>query len=87
MSYECEVKACGDESNKEEITLTVKVSITRLCPCSKEISDYGAHNQRGIAKISAVLREFVWIEELISVAESSAGCDIYSLLKRPVRSM
>ncbi|WP_022671373.1 GTP cyclohydrolase FolE2 [Hippea alviniae] len=83
MSYECEVKACGDENNNEEITLTVKVPITSLCPCSKEISDYGAHNQRGIAKISAILKEFVWIEDLINVAESSASCDIYSLLKRP----
>ena len=83
MSYECEVKACGDENNYEKTTLTVKVPITSLCPCSKEISDYGAHNQRGIAKISAILKEFVWIEELIDIAESSASCDIYSLLKRP----
>jgi GTP cyclohydrolase I len=83
MSYECNVKACGDENNKEEITLSVQVPITSLCPCSKEISNYGAHNQRGIAKISATLKEFVWIEDLINVAESSASCEIYSLLKRP----
>jgi len=83
MSYNCKVEASGDDSNNELITLIVSVPIISLCPCSKEISDYGAHNQRGIIKISARLKEFVWIEELIEVAEKSASCDIYALLKRP----
>jgi len=83
MSYDCKVEASGDDENNERITLTVAVPITSLCPCSKEISEYGAHNQRGIVRISAQLKEFVWIEELIQVAEKSGSCDIYALLKRP----
>ena len=83
MDYDCKVEASGDDKNNELITLTISVPITSLCPCSKEISKYGAHNQRGIVKISAQLKEFVWIEELIEVVESSASCDIYALLKRP----
>ncbi len=83
MSYDCKVEASGDDRNNELITLTVAVPITSLCPCSKEISEYGAHNQRGIVRISAQLKEFVWIEELIQIAEESASCDIYALLKRP----
>ncbi len=83
MSYDCRVEASGDYKTKEIVTLTVSVPITSLCPCSKEISEYGAHNQRGIVTITAKLKEFVWIEELIHVAEESASCDIYALLKRP----
>ena len=83
MSYDCKVEASGDNNQNELITLTVSVPVTSLCPCSKEISKYGAHNQRGVVRISAQLKEFVWIEELIEIAESSASCDIYSLLKRP----
>ncbi len=83
MSYDCKVEASGDDENNELITLSVAVPITSLCPCSKEISEYGAHNQRGIVRISAQLKDFVWIEELIQVAEESASCDIYALLKRP----
>ncbi len=82
MSYDCRVEASGDYKTKEIVTLTVSVPITSLCPCSKEISEYGAHNQRGIVTITAKLKEFVWIEELIHVAEESASCDIYALLKR-----
>ncbi|AEA34369.1 GTP cyclohydrolase FolE2 [Hippea maritima] len=82
MSYDCKVEAFGD-SHTEELFLNVEVPITSLCPCSKEISSYGAHNQRGVARIRAQLAEFVWIEELVEVAESSASCEIYSLLKRP----
>ncbi len=82
MSYSCTVEAYGDKQS-EELFLTVRVPITSLCPCSKEISDFGAHNQRGIATIKAQLKGFVWIEDLVEIAESSASCDIYSLLKRP----
>lgn len=83
MSYDCKVEASGDDKDHEIITLTVAVPVTSLCPCSKEISEYGAHNQRGIVRISAQLKDFVWIEELVEIAESSASCDIYALLKRP----
>ena len=69
--------------------LRVRVPVSTLCPCSKGISDYGAHNQRGYVTISVRTRraangawEMVWIEELIDAAERSASAPIYPLLKR-----
>ena len=61
----------------------VVVPVTSLCPCSKKISQYGAHNQRSHVTISAKLREHMWIEELIDIAESEASCELYGILKRP----
>ena len=61
----------------------VNVPIHTLCPCSKEISKYGAHNQRARAKITIRSTKPVWIEELVEMAEASASSPIFSLLKRP----
>jgi GTP cyclohydrolase I len=61
----------------------VVVPVTSLCPCSKKISERGAHNQRSHVTISAKLREHMWIEELIEIAESEASCELYGILKRP----
>ena len=61
----------------------VVVPVTSLCPCSKRISDYGAHNQRSHVTIRARLAEHMWIEELIDIAESEASCELYGILKRP----
>jgi GTP cyclohydrolase I len=61
----------------------VIVPVTSLCPCSKEISEYGAHNQRSHVTITARTRVFVWIEELIELVERQASCQLYGLLKRP----
>ena len=63
--------------------LRVTVPVTSLCPCSKRISDYGAHNQRSHVTITARLRTHMWIEELIEIAESEASCELYGILKRP----
>ena len=63
--------------------LKVLVPVTSLCPCSKQISDYGAHNQRSHLTLSAKIAEHVWLEELIEVAESEASCELYGILKRP----
>jgi GTP cyclohydrolase IB len=63
--------------------LRVTVPVTSLCPCSKKISDYGAHNQRSHVTITVKLRTHMWIEELIEIAESEASCELYSILKRP----
>jgi GTP cyclohydrolase IB len=63
--------------------LRVNVPVTSLCPCSKRISDYGAHNQRSHLTITAQLRTHMWIEELIEIAESEASCELYGILKRP----
>ena len=65
------------------ITTRVIVPVTSLCPCSKEISSYGAHNQRSHVTITVLAEEFVWIEELIDIAESNASSQLYGLLKRP----
>ena len=81
MDYECEFEGtCSN--NGLDFVLTVKVPVQSLCPCSKEISEYGAHNQRSIASISVRFNKTVWIEDLIEIAESSASSPIFSLLKR-----
>jgi GTP cyclohydrolase I len=64
-------------------TLTVVVPVTTLCPCSKAISAYGAHNQRGYVTAAIRFINTVWIEDLIALIEASASSEIYSLLKRP----
>jgi MptA/FolE2 family GTP cyclohydrolase len=66
-----------------EFWISVAVPATSLCPCSKEISEYGAHNQRSCIRISAQLLDDVGIEELIRIAEQAASCELYGLLKRP----
>jgi GTP cyclohydrolase IB len=63
--------------------MKVVVPVTSLCPCSKRISDYGAHNQRSHVTISAKTSGFVWIEELVEYAEKHASSELYGLLKRP----
>jgi GTP cyclohydrolase I len=65
------------------VSLKVQVPVTSLCPCSKEISDYGAHNQRSHVTITAELRAAITIEELVGIAEKEASCEVYGLLKRP----
>ena len=71
------------DGNELDFVLQVKVPVTTLCPCSKEISAYGAHNQRSFITIAVRFSNFVWIEELIEIAEKEASCELYSLLKRP----
>jgi GTP cyclohydrolase I len=66
----------------EQMWIRVVVAATSLCPCSKRISDYGAHNQRSHITIKARVREHVWIEELIDIAEGSASSPVFALLKR-----
>ena len=65
-----------------QFTLKVMVPVTSLCPCSKEVSAYGAHNQRSHISISVSPGSSVWIEDLIQVAEDQASCELYGLLKR-----
>ena len=63
--------------------LVVNIPVTSLCPCSKEIAEYGAHNQRSIITIGANLRAAMDVESLIRIAEEEASCEVYGLLKRP----
>ncbi len=83
MCYECSFDGQIDHDDYK-FTLGVKVPVTTLCPCSKEISEYGAHNQRALisVKISYPETEHVWLEDLIELVESSASCPLYSILKR-----
>jgi GTP cyclohydrolase IB len=66
-----------------QVLVKVQVPVTSLCPCSKNISDYGAHNQRSHITACVRMRDFMWIEELIDVIEKVASCELYGLLKRP----
>ncbi len=81
MSYECAYQ--GSVNGKgNHFTVSVAVPVTTVCPCSKLISDRGAHNQRGIVKVEVELGPFFWIEDLIETVEASASSPVYSLLKR-----
>jgi GTP cyclohydrolase IB len=74
----------GERRNGESVIwVKVVVAVTSLCPCSKKISDYGAHNQRSHVTISAKVDGLVWIEELIELAEQEASCELFGILKRP----
>jgi GTP cyclohydrolase I len=68
---------------KYAMTMKVVVPVTSLCPCSKEISQYGAHNQRSHVTLTVRTNTFVWIEDLIDLVEKQASCELYGLLKRP----
>ncbi|MEN8218925.1 MAG: GTP cyclohydrolase FolE2 [Pseudomonadota bacterium] len=65
------------------ITVKVVVPATSLCPCSKEISDYGAHNQRSHVTVTVKTNGFLWIEDIIDLVEKEVSCELYGLLKRP----
>jgi len=65
------------------ITVKVLVPVTSLCPCSKKISNYGAHNQRSHVTVSALINDFIWVEDIINLVEEQASCQLYGLLKRP----
>lgn len=80
MSYNCFFEAELEDEYK--LTIGVEVPVTTLCPCSKEISDYGAHNQRSSVIVKVSFEDFIWLEEIIDIVESCASCEIYSLLKR-----
>ena len=82
MDYE--VTFAGEIAKGEKcFKMKVVVPVTSLCPCSKRISEYGAHNQRSHVTISARTKGFVWIEELVDCAEKHASSELYGLLKRP----
>ncbi|MBU2499397.1 MAG: GTP cyclohydrolase I FolE2 [Proteobacteria bacterium] len=80
MEYKCAFK--GSLKKTIDLMLIIQVPISTLCPCSKEISEFGAHNQRGEARLQVRFKKFVWIEDLIKLVEESASSDVYSVLKR-----
>jgi GTP cyclohydrolase IB len=82
MDYE--VTFIGDiTNNTHNMTVKVIVPVTSLCPCSKKISNYGAHNQRSHVTVTAKTNGFLWIEDIIDLIEKEASCELYGLLKRP----
>jgi GTP cyclohydrolase I len=70
-------------AGKPAIHIKVVVPVTSLCPCSKKISERGAHNQRSHVTVQARTNGFIWIEEIIDMVEQEASCELYGLLKRP----
>ena len=80
MEYKCTFK--GSLNKGRDLITIIYVPISTLCPCSKEISDFGAHNQRGEVKLQVRFRKLIWIEDLIGLVEESASSDVYSVLKR-----
>ncbi|MGP8329188.1 MAG: GTP cyclohydrolase FolE2 [Methanosarcinaceae archaeon] len=80
MEYKC--KFIGTYTDKIRLSMAVSVPIQTVCPCSKEISDGGAHNQRGIINVFVKFRGFVWLEDLIALVEGCGSSPVYSLLKR-----
>ena len=82
MDYD--VTFTGERKNGQNcLRIKVVVPVTSLCPCSKKISDYGAHNQRSHVTVDCKAKGFIWIEEIIDVVEKEASCELYGLLKRP----
>jgi len=81
MCYTCFMG--GALAERLDMVVGVEVPVTTVCPCSKEISDHGAHNQRGLVRVRLRFKKFFWIEEIIEIVESSVSSEVYSLLKRP----
>jgi GTP cyclohydrolase I len=79
-----EVSFIGEVCDGEpQMQIKIVVPVTSLCPCSKKISDRGAHNQRSHVTLTATTCDFIWIEELIELVEAQASSELYGLLKRP----
>ncbi len=85
LDYNCKFRAMRTGDGVHDKLVGVRANVASLCPCSKEISDYGAHNQR--SEVTMNVRpadgEFIWFEDLIDIAEYNASCQLYPILKRP----
>ncbi len=82
MDYTCRLVGSIDSGCKVDLISEVRVPISSVCPCSREISTSGAHNQRGMVHLRTRFNRFIWIEDMIQLVEKSASCDVYSVLKR-----
>ncbi|MBU4315940.1 MAG: GTP cyclohydrolase I FolE2 [Proteobacteria bacterium] len=82
MDYSCRWLGFSNPQGKLDLVCEVMVPISSVCPCSKEISDMGAHNQRGQVKLATRFTKFIWMEDMIELVESKASCEVYSVLKR-----
>jgi len=82
MNYDCGFVATSRDEGPVDIIMELKVPISSVCPCSKEISEYGAHNQRGLVRLKIRFAGFIWMEEVITLVEQAASCEVFSVLKR-----
>ena len=82
MDYTCRMIGSSDPDGVVDLVSEVIVPISSVCPCSMEISDVGAHNQRGQVRLSTRFHRFIWIEDMIELVEKCASCEVYSVLKR-----
>jgi GTP cyclohydrolase I len=83
MEYRCRFCGSSNEEGADDFSVGIDVPVTTVCPCSKEISEQGAHNQRGTVTVKVRFKKFIWLEDIIQLVEQSSSCDIYSILKRP----
>jgi GTP cyclohydrolase I len=82
MDYTCSIIGTSDPSGKVDLISEVVVPISSVCPCSMEISDNGAHNQRGEVRLSTRFKKFIWMEDMIELVERAASSEVFSVLKR-----
>lgn len=82
MDYTCRIIGASDPEGRVDLISEVIVPISSVCPCSKEISEGGAHNQRGEVRLSTRFKKFIWMEDMIELVEACASCEVYSVLKR-----
>ena len=80
LSYDCAFDASSGA--EDDFILTVKIPVTTLCPCSREISARGAHNQRSIVTVEVRFTGELWIEDIVALVDDSASCELYPVLKR-----
>jgi len=82
MDYTCRITGTSNSRDEVDLVSEVRVPISSVCPCSKELSDEGAHNQRGEVSLQTRFKRFIWLEDMIELVESCASCDVFSVLKR-----
>jgi GTP cyclohydrolase I len=82
MDYTCKLNGSIDSNSGVDLVSEVIVPISSVCPCSKEISKAGAHNQRGMVHLRTRFKKFIWIEDMIELVERAASCEVFSVLKR-----
>lgn len=82
VDYTCKIVGTSDRHDRIDLVSEIRVPITSLCPCSREISEVGAHNQRGVICLRTRFSKFIWIEDMIRLVENAASCELYSVLKR-----
>ena len=82
VSYDCTLEGTLDETGQQRFVLGIVVPVMTVCPCSKAISDEGAHSQRSLVRMTLIMKGFAWIEDFVAMAEESGSSPVYTILKR-----